>query len=135
MMQKSVSAEMLEKMIEKAYEKLASAQRELDGKHYGEAASRAYYEVFHALSAVPASRGLAFSSHSQTIGAFNKHFVKEGCFDSSMTRNLQRLFEDRQIADYDWIQTVDEQTGTEDVCDAGKIVRACELFIKSSPEA
>ena len=99
---------------------------------YGEAASRAYYGVFHALSAVLAKQGLSFSSHSQVIGGFNKHFVKTNLFPVGTTRKLQRLFEDRQVADYDWIHTVDAETAEEDVAAASEIVIACEEYIKSN---
>jgi hypothetical protein len=32
-------------------------------------------------------------------GAFNREFVKTGAFRSAATKQLQRLFEDRQMAD------------------------------------
>ncbi len=130
MTQQPVTHDILGKMLSKSHEKLGAAERELAGEHYGEAASRAYYAVFHALSAVLATKGLSFSSHSQTLGGFNKHFVKGGIFEKTMTRKLQRLFEDRQIADYDWINTVDAETGMEDVNDAKSIVAACEAYVR-----
>lgn len=128
----NLSAENLSAMMAKATEKLSAAERELSGGFYGEAASRAYYAVFHALSAVLATQGLSFSSHSQTLGGFNKHFVKTEIFPIGTTRKLQRLFEDRQIADYDWIHTVDAETAEEDVNAASEIVKACGEYIKSS---
>lgn len=131
MTQQTVPRDILEKILAKSHEKLSAAERELAGEHYGEAASRAYYAVFHALSAVLASEGLSFSSHSQTLGGFNKHFVKEGIFEKTTTRKLQRLFEDRQVADYDWINTVDAETGKADVNDAKSIVDACEAYLNS----
>lgn len=127
-----ISTDNLKAIMAKANEKLAAAQRELAGGFYGEAASRAYYAVFHALSAVLATQGLSFSSHSQTLGGFNKHFVKTEIFPLGTTRKLQRLFEDRQVADYDWIHTVDAETAEEDVNAASDIVNACAEYIKSS---
>lgn len=128
----ALSRETLNAIMAKANEKLSAAQRELSGGFYGEAASRAYYAVFHALSAVLATRGLSFSSHSQTIGGFNKHFVKTAVFPLDTTRKLQRLFEDRQVADYDWIHTVNAETAEEDVSAAADIVAACEAYIATS---
>ncbi len=128
----NLSSDNLNAIMAKAHEKLAAANRELSGGFYGEAASRAYYAVFHALSAVLATQGLSFSSHSQTLGGFNKHFVKTAIFPAETTRKLQRLFEDRQIADYDWIHTVDAETAEDDVNAASEIVKACAEYIKSS---
>lgn len=116
-------------MMAKANEKLMAARRDLNDGYHGEAASRSYYAVFHALSAVLATEGLTFSSHSQTLGGFNKHFVKTGVFPKNTTRKLQQLFEDRQIADYDWITTVDEETARDDVQAAEEIVKACADYL------
>ena len=64
--------DVLRAMLRKAREKLASARKNLDSGFYGDVASRAYYAAFHAISAVLADRGLTFSSHAQTLGAFNR---------------------------------------------------------------
>lgn len=115
----------LRAMMDKADEKLHAAQRELKEGFYGESASRAYYAVFHAVCAVLAQRGLSFSSHAQAIGVFNREFVKTGVFPADTARKIQRLFEDRQTADYDWNIHVDEATAREDVHDAEWLVNAC----------
>lgn len=121
----TASADTLRAILAKANEKLAAAERELAAGFAGEAASRAYYAVFHAIAAVLATRGLSFSSHAQIIGAFNREFVKTGRFPSESTRHLQRLFQDRQTADYDCISVVDVETATRDVADAKTLVAAC----------
>ena len=56
--------EVLRGMLAKANEMLSSASRDVAAGDYGDAASRAYYAVFHAVSAALAGRGLSFSSHS-----------------------------------------------------------------------
>ena len=125
-----VAAENLRAMLAKADEKIAAANRELQAGSPGEAASRAYYAVFHAIAAVLATRALAFSSHAQTIGAFNREFVKSGIFSSDTTRVLQNLFEDRHTADYDWVNDVDMETGTHDVSAAEILVAECRAHVE-----
>ncbi|MBW8003713.1 MAG: HEPN domain-containing protein, partial [Planctomycetes bacterium] len=105
------------------------ARRDLKARSFGDAASRSYYAVFHALSAMIATRGLTYSSHSQTIGAFNREFVKTGVFVPETSRKQQRLFEDRQIADYDWKRHVDEETACEDVTDAACTIDKCRRYV------
>ena len=119
------TADVLLAMQSKAEEMLSSAQRDIKIGAFGDAASRAYYAAFHAVSAVLASQGMTFSSHTQTLGAFNREFVKTQMFPRETSKKLQRLFEDRQTADYDWRRHVDESTGTEDVADAEWLVNAC----------
>jgi len=76
MSERKAEPAVLKAMMEKAEEKLHAAQREFKEGFYGEAASRAYYAVFHAICAVLAERGLSFSSHSKAIGAFNREFIR-----------------------------------------------------------
>lgn len=112
-------------MMAKANEKLGAARREMDAGFHGEVASRAYYAVFHAISAALLSCDMTFSSHAQVVGEFNRNFVKTGEFPADTTRKLQRLFEDRQTADYDVITAVDESTARQDLEDAESIVASC----------
>jgi uncharacterized protein (UPF0332 family) len=115
----------LRAMLKKAQQKLAAARKDMESGFFGDACSRAYYAAFHAVSAVPANNGLAFSSHSQTLAAFNREFVKTAVFPSNTFRILQRLFEDRQFADYDWTREVDEETAQKNLDDAQWLVNAC----------
>jgi len=129
----------LEVMLRKASERLASARRDLEAECYEDAASRAYYAAFHSVCAVLASHGLTFSSHAQTLGAFNREFVKTGLFPADSFRNLQRLLDDRHVADYSWNLTVERETAERDVADAEGLVTACREYIgkhlaKSCPE-
>ena len=122
--------DVLRAMLRKAEEKLASARRELQSGYPGEASSRSYYAAFHAISAVLAARGLTYSSHSQTIGAFNREFIKTRVFPADTSRKLHRMFEDRQTADYDLTLVVDKQTAESDVADAEWLLRACRQFLE-----
>lgn len=114
----------------RAGEKLISARRDLEDKFCGDAASRAYYAAFHAITAVLAARGLTFSSHAQALGAFNREFVRTGIFPPDTTRRLQQLFEDRQVGDYDWSRTLEEATAVQDLESAEQVVAACRAHLQ-----
>lgn len=126
--------DVLETMLAKADEMLSSARRALEAGVFGDAVSRAYYAVFHALPACLATHGLVFSSHSQAIGAFNREFVRTDVFPAETSRKLQRLFEDRQVADCDWRRHVDETTAAEDVSDAEAITAQCRQTVRAWSE-
>lgn len=108
MTSQSAEPAILRAMLGKADEKLSAARAANWDGFFGEAASCSYYAAFHAASAVLAQKGLAFSSHAQVMGAFNREFVKTAILPADTTRRIQRLFEDRQTADYDWKIRVDE---------------------------
>ena len=48
------------------------------------------------------TKKITCSSHKETIGSFNKEFVKPGTFPKSFTKTIQKLFNERQTGDYDF---------------------------------
>ena len=87
------------------------------------------YAVFHAISAVLLSKGLHFSSHGQTLCAFNKEFIKPKEFPASFTKIIEKLFNGRQMGDYDIESYLDADTAKEDLEEAEKIIDACETYL------
>ncbi|MBI2440174.1 MAG: HEPN domain-containing protein [Lentisphaerae bacterium] len=129
-MTKGISREDSAELLAKAEQKLASARHSLAGGFYDDAASRAYYAVFHAISAVLASNGEVFSSHKQTLSAFNKEFIAAGKTDRFRFKDIQRLFNDRQNGDYDTMIAVERETAEEDLRIAANIVEVCKEYLK-----
>ena len=124
--------EVLQAMFEKALEKMTTARKDLANGFLSDAVSRAYYAAFHATAAVLAQRGLIFSSHAQLLGAFNREFVKTKMFPSDAFRKLQRLFDDRQTADYDWSIRIDTETAKQDLKDAEQIIDLCKKYLEKA---
>lgn len=120
----------LKAMLQKADEKLAVARKDFENEFFGDAVSRAYYAVYHAITAVLASRGLSFSSHTQTLGAFNREFVKNGVFPPDTYKKIQRLFEDRQAGDYDWKNQINRNTAEMDLAAATGVVTLCRKHLE-----
>ena len=83
----------LSAMLDKARRKLAAAQRAFDAGDWDDTSSRAYYAAFHAVAAVLRARNLVYSSHAQTLGAFNRECVLTGVFPREFAQALTRLFE------------------------------------------
>ncbi|HLA38047.1 MAG TPA: HEPN domain-containing protein [Candidatus Brocadiales bacterium] len=121
--------EVIKEMIIKSREKLKTAQIDLEHERYDDSVSRSYYAVYHAISAVLFSKRLHFSSHAQTIGTFNKEFVKTKVFPSSFTKTIEKLFNERQIGDYDFETHLDAEVAQEDLTEAEKIIEACEEYL------
>ncbi|MFC1783320.1 HEPN domain-containing protein [Planctomycetota bacterium] len=122
--------EALRAMLKKARDKLTTARKDIEFEFYADAASRSYYGAFHAVSAVLAEQGLSYTSHAQTLGAFNREFVKTGIFPPDTFRKLQRLFEDRQVGDYDWSVSIDKETAAKDIDEAEWLVDACIEYLE-----
>src|SRR3989304_6541596 len=120
--------DVIKAMLSKAREKLKTARIDFDNERYDDSVSRSYYAVFHAISAILLSKGLHFSTHAQTIGAFNREFVKTGKIPV-LTKTIEKLFSERQIGDYDFQSCLDAYIAKEDLEEAEKIIDACETYL------
>jgi uncharacterized protein (UPF0332 family) len=126
------NSEIIKLMLQKAEEKLITAEIDLKNERYDDSISRAYYAVFHAISAILLSKGLHYSTHSQVIGNFNKEFVKTKIFPKSYTKIIQRLFEERQIGDYDFESKITKNEAEQNFNDTSKIIDAVKNYLNKA---
>jgi uncharacterized protein (UPF0332 family) len=121
----------LETIMAKARQSLILA-KEHHAKGLGdEAASKAYYAVFHAIQAALLTKGLAFSKHSGVKEGFNREFIHAGTFPKEFHSIIERLFRDRNIGDYSYDKSVDAEESARDVRDAEKMIKAVADHLKN----
>lgn len=111
-------------IIQKAFRSLESARRNAANEDYDFASSRAYYAAFYAMECVLLTKSLSFSKHSAVISAFNQHFIKTGIFPKEFSKMISRLFRERQIGDYDFGISINQEDAQQDIILAEKIVTA-----------
>ena len=84
-------SEQIKIMMAKAKDSLKVARHLHEQKHYNDAASKAYYAVFHSLQAILLTKELSFSKHSAVMSAFNKEFIYRGGFAKDFYTKIIRL--------------------------------------------
>jgi uncharacterized protein (UPF0332 family) len=87
------------------------------------AASRAYYAAFYAATAALLNEGLEFSRHSGVIASVHQQLVKTGKLDKEQGKELNWLFELRNIGDYGVTIHVSQK-------DAERAIRITEDFLR-----
>jgi hypothetical protein len=117
-----MNKEEIEKHLSKAESKLESAKTNLEHFQYDDAVSRAYYCAFHAISAILLTKELSFSSHNQTLGSFNKEFIKTNILPQKFGKWAYKLFEFRETGDYDVDASIDEILGKESISIATELL-------------
>ena len=124
-------AEQLRTMLKKAQTTLAAA-KELHGRgYYDDAASRAYYALFHALQAALLTKDLAVSKHSAVLAAFNTHFIRPGLLTDPPFRVIKRLSKDRQNGDYQYGWNTTAERCQLDIADAERTISAVTSLLKA----
>src|SRR3989339_511820 len=117
-------SQQLKVMMGKAKDSLEVAKQLHNQNHYNDAASKAYYAVFHSLQVALLTKGLSFSKHSAVMSAFNKEFIYGGVFAKNFYDKIVRLFHDRQIGDYEYEKYINHESSEADVGDAEAIICA-----------
>lgn len=103
--------------IETAKSDINSAKILLNAGEYRSSNNRAYYRIYHAISAIHALNGNAYKKHKDALANFNKDYVKTEIFPRSIGRRISEAAEIRHASDYDdfYIATkaeAEEQIGT-----------------------
>lgn len=78
-------------------EDLETARDDFMGNHLRAANNRAYYSIYHAITAVLALEQVAFKRHKDTIAYFNKQYVKTEKFSRQLGRRISRAQEIRHL--------------------------------------
>jgi len=91
----------IQALIEKARRYLRSAELLIQDGDYDSTVSRSYYAMFYSAEAALLKKNMTFTSHKAVISAFGRYFVKTGIFDKRMGRDLNIIFGERQLGDYE----------------------------------
>lgn len=118
--------------LDRAYSSLQSAKVLRDVSLLDDSASRAYYAVFHAASALLLSKGLTFNSHAGVMRAINLEFVRTGELDRSFGQELNWLAELRQVGDYGEICHMDRASAERAIEQAEAFLDQVNLVLNQS---
>lgn len=108
--------------LERAEQSIQAAKEMAASSFYDFAASRAYYAAFYAATAALLDEGLEFSKHSSVIASAHQRLVKTGKLDKEQGKELNWLFELRNVGDYGVTVHVAQQ-------DAERAIRVAESFL------
>ncbi|MCI8292635.1 MAG: HEPN domain-containing protein [Hespellia sp.] len=114
--------------IQTAKESLKSAKILLEAEEYKGANNRSYYAIFHAINAVHALSGNSFKRHKDTIGNFNKNYVKTEIFPREIGRKIGEAEEIRHASDYDDFYIAGQEESERQVMIADEFIRLAEKY-------
>ena len=116
--------------IETAKSDLKSAEVLLNAGEYRGANNRAYYAIYHAISAIHALNGKAYKRHKDSLGNFNKEYIKTGIFPGTLGRRIAEAEEIRHASDYDDFYIATKEEAEEQIMTADELIRLIEIYCK-----
>ena len=120
--------------IQVSKDNLRSAKILYDAEEYKGANNRAYYAIFHAINAIHALDGKAYKRHKDTIGNFNKDYIKTEIFSREIGRKIGEAEEIRHASDYDDFYIASREETERQIDVAGEFVQLVEEYCKSRLE-
>ena len=116
--------------LEVSKDDLRIAKMLFEQRDFRVANNRAYYSIYHAISAVHALNEKAYKRHKEAIANFNKELISTEIFPKKLGRRIAEAEEIRHASDYDdfFIATKDE--AEEQIETAEELLKLIEKYIK-----
>jgi len=119
-----------EEHIKYAQECLTMARIALVSGNFRSSVNRSYYCAFNCAQALIAGDGVSYKKHSAVIGHFNKNFIHTGILDAKLYKIISRLFDDRNVCDYDMGHSVAEEDVAARIDDAAYFLEEVKKHLK-----
>ena len=116
--------------LEVAKSDIKSAKILLEAGEFRGANNRAYYGIYHAVSAIHALDGNAYKRHKDALANFNKKYIKTEIFPRTLGRRIAEAEEIRHASDYDDFYIATEEEADEQIATAIELVEKIEEYIK-----
>ncbi len=114
--------------IETAKSDLKSADILVKEGEYRGANNRAYYAIYHAISAIHALDGKSYKRHKDTLANFNKDYVKTEIFSRDLGRKIAQAEEIRHASDYDDFYIATQEKAEEQIMTAKEMIEQIETY-------
>ncbi|MFZ4628512.1 MAG: HEPN domain-containing protein [Blastocatellia bacterium] len=116
--------------LERAEQSIQAAKDLVISGYHDFAASRAYYAAFYGATAILLHEGLDFSKHSGVIASIHQHFVKTGKLSKEQGKDLNWLFEIRNVGDYGGTVHVSQPLAEQAIEAAASFLRAIKPLLE-----
>lgn len=100
-------------------------------KKFRGANNRAYYGIYHAISAVHALDGNAYKRHKDALANFNKNYVKTEIFPRKLGKKIVESEEIRHASDYDDFYIATREEAEEQIQTAKELVSRVEEYVQA----
>lgn len=120
--------------LQVAKEDLETAIDNEKAGHLRAANNRAYYAIYHAITAVLSLDEIAYKRHKDTISYFNKTYVKEEIFPRSLGHRIAIAEEVRHNSDYDEFYIVSREETEKQIQTATELINEVEKFLNKKQQ-
>lgn len=117
-----------------AMEDLETAKSNYGQNHLRAANNRAYYSIYHSITAVLALEKIAFKRHKDTMGYFNRMYIKNKIFSWDLGHKIAVAEEIRHASDYDEFYIASKEETEKQILAAEELYNAVKEYVNNSAE-
>ena len=114
--------------IETAKSDLKSAKILFDASELRGANNRAYYAIYHAVSAIHALDKKSYKRHKDALGNFNKDYIRTEIFPKAIGRKIASAEVIRHASDYDDFYIATKEEAREQIEVAEEVITIIETY-------
>lgn len=114
--------------IETSKNDLQAARLLLNAGQYRGANNRAYYAIYHVISALHALDERAYKRHKDALANFNKDYIRTEIFPKSFGRRIAEAEEIRHASDYDDFYLATKEEAEEVIMTAEELLSMIESY-------
>ena len=116
--------------IETSKSDIKAAEILLNAREFRGANNRAYYGIYHAVSAIHELDGNAYKRHKDALANFNKNYVKTEIFPRKLGKRIVESEEIRHASDYDDFYIATSEEAEEQIQTAKELVKLVEEYVR-----
>lgn len=128
--EKGTQRELVLYRIETSKSDIKAAEILLSAREFRGANNRAYYGIYHAVSAIHALDGNAYKRHKDALANFNKNYVKTEIFPRKLGKRIVESEEIRHASDYDDFYIATREEAEEQIQTAKELVKLVEEYVR-----
>jgi uncharacterized protein (UPF0332 family) len=113
-----------------AREDMEYARKLYEENRYRIANNRAYYAIFHAISAIHALDGKSYHKHKDAIANFNREYINKDVFPREYGRKIVKAEKIRTSSDYDDFYIASKSVTHDLIVTAHELLDLIEEYIK-----
>ena len=117
--------------IETAKSDIHFAEILLNAGEYRSSNNRAYYGIYHAISAIHALDGNSYRKHKDALANFNKEYVKTEIFPRNIGKRISEAEEIRHASDYDDFYIATKVEAEEQIATAKELLELVSQYCEN----
>ena len=94
--------------------------------------NRAYYGIYHAISAIHALDRVAYKRHKDALANFNKKYIKTEIFPRKLGKRIVEAEEIRHASDYDDFYIATKEEALEQIETAKELIDLVEKYVSEN---